>query len=161
VERGQIVFCHGKGLLSKIISWFDGNGKFSHVAIAVSDKHVLETDITTNCRINVFNPKDYNYIEIIDLGLTDKDKDKIIHIGLKYIGARYDYIQLIWYVLKRFFKVKGKNRFNNPKNLICSELVWIILGELGILDELGLDTVPHGIDLTPNQLYDLLKYVSK
>lgn len=160
MKKGDIVFAQGKGLIGKTIRFFD-KGKFSHVAIAVSDKHVIEADYDTSVAITVFDPREYSYIEIIDLNLTEDERNKVVDIGIKYIGRRYDYLQLIWYVFKKIFRLKGRNLFNNPKNMICSELVWRILDEMGVIKELDLNGIHYGIDLTPNQLYDLLKHVSK
>lgn len=46
--------------------------------------------------------------------------------------------------------------------MICYELVYLVLSESGVLDELGIAvSIYNGIDLTPNELYDLVKYLSK
>lgn len=161
MKKGDIVFLQGKGFISRIVRFFDGGGKFSHVAIAVSDTRVIEADIGTRVSVRPFERNNYNIIEVVDLGLSINKRREVVNSAMKMIGVKYDYVQLIWYGLKRLFKVKGKNRLNNPKYVICSELVFIALDEIGVLKELGIN-ISHkeGIDLSPNELYDLVKYVS-
>ncbi|MFI8671848.1 hypothetical protein ACIGIJ_18515 [Bacillus paranthracis] len=162
MKRGDIVFVQGKGIISNIVRYFDNNGKFSHCAIAVSEDKVIEANINIKVAIRDFDNSEYDYVEVIDLGLTDEQRLAVYNRSLKYIGTRYDYIQTIWYGLKKIFHLNGNNFLNNPKNLICSELIYVVLEEAGILRDLGInETYRHGIDLTPNQLYDLVKYISK
>ncbi|WP_324655213.1 hypothetical protein [Bacillus paranthracis] len=160
--QGDIVFVQGKGIISNIVRYIDDNGKFSHCAIATSENQILEANIGIRVSIKDFNESEYDYVEVIDLGLTDEQRLAVYNRSLEYLGARYDYVQTIWYGLKKIFHLHGDNFLNNPKHFICSELVFIALEEAGILSDLGIDeTYRHGIDLTPNQLYDLVKYISK
>jgi hypothetical protein len=160
VRRGDIVFVQGKGIIADITRFFD-KGKFSHCAIAISDSKVIEADIDTRVAVRPFVREDYVIVESIDLGFTSQQRMDVYNSALKHVGRRYDYIQLIWYALRKWLRLKGHNRLNNPRYVICSELVFIILDETGILDELGIkETAFRGTDLTPNELYDLVKYVS-
>lgn len=162
MKRGDIVFVQGKGVISRIVRFFDGGGTFSHVAIAISDSKVIEADVDTKVAVRPFENDRYNVIEVIDLGLTSKQRMDVYNLALKHVGKRYDYLQLLWYGLRRLLGLKGRNIFNNPHYVICSELVFLVLDEIGILDELGISNdVNRGIDLTPNELYDLVKFVSK
>lgn len=161
VKKGDLVFVQGKGIIAKIIRYFD-KGTFSHVAIAVSNHDVIEADVDTKVAIRPFLAKNWNVIEVIDLGLTDEQRGEVFESAFELLGTRYDYIQLLWYAFKKVFKLNGRNRLNNPHYVICSELVFIALDKSGILKDLGIaDTFKNGTDLTPNQLYDLVKYVSK
>lgn len=161
LKRGDIVFVQGKGIISKIIRLFD-RGTYSHCAVAVSDSRVIEADVDTKVAIRPFNKDKYNEVEVIDLGLSLKQRREVYETAMSMIGTRYDYFQLLWYVLRRIFKLKGKNRLNNPKYVICSELVFLVLDRIGALDDLGIkETIYNGVDLTPNELYDLVKFVSK
>ena len=161
LKRGDIVFVQGKGIISKIIRLFD-RGTYSHCAVAISDSRVIEADVDTKVAIRPFNKDKYNEVEVIDLGLSLKQRKEVYETAMSMIGTRYDYFQLLWYVLRRIFKLKGKNRLNNPKYVICSELVFLVLDRIGALDDLGIkETIYDGADLTPNELYDLVKFVSK
>lgn len=160
MKRGDIVFVQGKGLISRMIRYVD-EGKYSHVAVAASSHKVIEADIDTKVAVREFYPEEYNVVDVIDLGLSRQKRMDVYNASLRMIGVRYDYPQLIWYVLRKFLGLKGRNKLNNPRNYICSELVFLVLEEAGILKELGIqETARRGIDLTPNELYDLVNYVS-
>lgn len=160
MKKGNLVFVQGKGIISKIIRFFD-KGHYSHVAIAVDSDFVIEADVDTKVVVRGFEPDKYSKITVLDLGLSPDEAEHVVDEASLLIGTRYDYMQLVWYGFRKMFNIKGKNRLNNPKNVICSELVFIVLSKAGILDELGIDyEYFEGIDLTPNELYDLVKFVS-
>lgn len=150
MRAGDIVFESGTTPISKIIKWLDG-GEFSHVGICVSDSgHLLESQYGVDTRITPFYFKDY---EVVDLGLTDEERDKVVHLGIQLVGRHYDYLQIFGYLAKYLFGLKDIRKFNSPNNLICSELIDFILYSLG--------KVPVDIYLggrTPNELYRFLKY---
>lgn len=161
MRRGDVVFVQGKGIISRIIRYFD-EGKFSHCAIVASHDKAIEADYNTRVALRRFQKSKYNIIEVIDLGLTWDQRSSVYKSAMGHIGKRYDYVQLLWYMIRKVFRVKGHNRLNNPKHLICSELVFLVLDEMGVLDELKIrDSFFRGIDLTPNELYDLVRYVAK
>lgn len=161
MRKGNLVFVQGKGLISSIIRYIDGGGKFSHVAIAISDSKVIESDVDTKVAVRPFEPSKYNYIEVVDLGLSLNQRRNVVNSALTMVGTKYDYLQLVWYLLKRVFHLKGNNLLNNPSSVICSELVFIALDEAGILEDLNIKSeFSRGIDLSPNELYDLVKYAT-
>ncbi|MCY9056039.1 hypothetical protein MOE90_20555 [Bacillus spizizenii] len=161
VKKGDIIFVQGKGVVSRIIRVFD-KGKFSHVAIAMSESQVIEADVDTKVAVRPLSMDKYRMVEIVDLELTLKQREEVVKSALKMVGTKYDYIQLLWYALRKIFGFRGRNRLNNPKYVICSEMVFRALNEAGILEDLGIDeSYEDGIDLTPNELYDLVKYISK
>jgi hypothetical protein len=161
LKQGDLVFVQGKGLVARIIRFFD-KGTFSHVAIAINPYQVIEADIDTKVAVRHFEKTKYNKVEVIDLGLNFKQRQSVYLKSLEYLDTKYDYIQLLWYGLRKIFNLKGVNKLNSPHNFICSELVYIVLDEAGILENLGIkDRFHNGTDLTPNELYDLVKFVSK
>lgn len=156
---GDIVFMQGKSIVSKTIRLFD-RGQYSHVAIAVTSEKVIEADVYKRVSISQIKISKYSKIECVSLDMSYGQRINIAHKAQEYLGVKYDYKQLLWYGLRKIFRLKGKNRLNNPNNLICSELVFIVLNELGILEDLGIrESVKYGEDLTPNELYDLVKYI--
>ncbi|MGP0689813.1 YiiX/YebB-like N1pC/P60 family cysteine hydrolase [Priestia aryabhattai] len=160
MRRGDIVFVQGKGIISSFVRYFD-RGTFSHCAIAVSDSRVIEANYDTKVAVRPLEKDKCNVIEVIDLGLKPEQRRNIYNASMKYVGKRYDYTQILWYVLRKVFHLKGRNRFNNPNHMICSELVFLVLDEIGALKDLEIkESIDRGIDLTPNELYDLVKYVS-
>lgn len=142
MQPGDIVFVRGTSFISKLIMKYD-KGNFSHVAIAVSDTHVLEAQSYTKSRIVPIYFKDY---EVIDLGLTDEERQLVVDNSKLLVGRSYDYLQ----ILSILFKLK----LNNVNSLICSELVVLMLMELDIVD---MDEYFELINYTPNQLYNYLK----
>jgi hypothetical protein len=161
MQRGDIIFVQGKGFIPSVIRFFD-EGRFSHVCIALSNDEIIEAQINDIVRPKQFDKSIYNYIEVIDLGLTVTQRYDIYKACLNLIGRKYDYLQDFWYVLRKIFHLNGVNFLNNKNYLICSEFVFIVLKVAGIWDELGVEIKDseRGIDLTPNQLYDLVKYIS-
>lgn len=150
MELGDVIFVRGHNLISKIITFFD-KGRFSHVGIAMSDNTILEIDVDKRANINPLRYDDY---EIVSLNLTEEQKEKLKTVAKQYIGYEYDYSQLLYYVLRRFFKLHKSGWLNTPNEFICSELVYKVLVDIGVLqyDE-------RYKDITPNELYELLKGV--
>lgn len=138
MKAGDIVFVRGTSIISKIVRFFD-KGKFSHVAIAVNENEVIESNWNMRSKIVKFHYKDY---ELTHLNLTDLQRQRIPVIAKKYEGKWYDYLQVISYIFT--------SRLNNPRHLICSELVYNILSEVGYVND-KLD-----MDITPNELYEIL-----
>lgn len=152
IKTGDIIFVRGTSIISKIIRFFD-KGRFSHACIAISNTHILEAQYLKKVSIKPFY-YGKKQIEIIDLGMNEEQKRKVISIGLSLTGTWYDYPQLIYYVFKKLFKLEGRNFLNNPNNLICSELINQILLTTGYIK-----SNEKVEDLTPNQLYNFLKNV--
>ena len=129
MEHGDLVFVRGTSLLSKVIKFFD-KGEFTHVAIILDNKHVIDSQYPSGVRIRHFRFKDYEVVQ------ADGDMDK----ALSFIGYKYDFIQFLWYGFKYGDKV-----WNNPNQLICSELIahYLLNNEY--------------LNLSPNELYTRVK----
>jgi hypothetical protein len=147
MKAGDIVFSRDNSLISKVVRYFDGNSKYSHCCIAVSENKVLEAQYFKRSKVVPFYFTDY---EIIDLGLSDSQRKQIQELTPALIGHRYDYIQIISYFIRDI--VGRKFRIvNSPTNYICSEIVEIILQNIGV--------IPNNKklrNLTPNELYRYL-----
>lgn len=148
-RAGDVLFVRGKSLISKLIKKID-NGSFSHVVIAVSEKSVLESQRFVKSSIVPIYFDDY---EVVDLGLTDEERDKVVHLAVDLVGKHYDYIQVFNILLKKWF---GKEIKNNPNNVICSELIVYILFKLNWFENVS--DADKFLKLTPNELY---KYLTK
>jgi hypothetical protein len=145
MKAGDLIFVRTKGVLPTLIRFFD-KGRFSHVAIAYSETQILEVDFDTSVRI-VENP--YDDIEVVSIPL--KDITLLETFGKKYIGKKYDYAQIFRIWLRLVFGFKWLNRFNNPREVICSELAGEYLITIGLAykgEEL----------LAPNELYKDIKH---
>ena len=148
MRPGDVVFVEPETLIGRIISWFDG--RFAHVAIAVSESEILETNYFINTKIR---PLKYKKIEIMPLNLTDEQRKRVPTIAKSLVGRRYDYFQLFWLFIKQLLGLRGlKNIFNTPSMLICSELVVVVLKEIGYIPNYEILS-----DVAPNELYRYLK----
>ncbi|MED3824979.1 hypothetical protein P4561_14890 [Priestia flexa] len=45
--------------------------------------------------VDAFDPTEYNYYEIMDLGLTKEQRDRVVGSSLTQLGKRYDYGQIV------------------------------------------------------------------
>lgn len=138
LKTGDVIFVRGNSLLSKAIRYFD-EGEFSHVVIAVSNTHIIEAQRFTEVRIVPIYFDDY---EVVPMGLGDK-ADEIAHWAISECGKNYDYLQILSYVMNKFFKT---GVWNNPNDVICSELVIKMMFHFGMINEIE-------SDMTPNELY--------
>lgn len=138
MRAGDVVFVRGNSIVSKAIRFFD-KGRFSHVAIAVSDTHVIETNWNMRSKIVEFYYDDY---EIVELPLTDEQRVRVIVEAKLLEGIPYDYLQILFLMFA--------SRLNNPRYFICSELVYTILKNVGYLTDTSLR------DSTPNEMYGAL-----
>lgn len=133
METGDLIFVRGHSLISNIVRAVD-KGEFSHVAMAVSPTHVIEAEWSTK---SVITPVHYEDYEVVSLDLTEEQKDIIIKKAIQLTGRWYDYPQALGYLFSR--------KWGSPKNLVCSEIVYLLLKEIGL--DLG------NPDVTPNELY--------
>lgn len=150
MQCGDIIFVKGNSPLEKIIEYFDGD--FSHCCIALSDQVILEAQYGTKSRITPFYFNDY---EIVNLGLSDEQRQRVLEMGVNLVGHRYDLLEICSIFLRDAFD-KNLKINNSPNNYICSELVEILLQEVGV--------VPNDKklrDCTPNELYRYLKSLTE
>lgn len=140
IETGDIIFVRGNGILSKLVRFFD-KGEFSHVAIAVSDTHILEANWNIRSKITKMEYTDYEVIRLKDI--TQEQKDMIPELAKSLQGRWYDYFQILGILMK--------SRINSPQQLICSEIVYMILLGIGYEDDVTL------LDSTPNMMWNKLK----
>lgn len=145
-RAGDVVFIRGKGPISSIIRLFD-RGEFSHVAIFVSDTEIIEAEYSTRVRIVEFDYEDY---EIVPMNFTAEEALEIRNVAELLLGRWYDYfyVFVLWLRLA-FGKTLGDKYVNDPKKMICSELVAYILIHQGRGSE-------ELLSYTPNELYSAL-----
>lgn len=138
MKAGDLIFVKGDSIISKAIRLFD-KGRFSHVAIAVSDTHVLETNWNMRSRIVECSYTDF---EVVSLPLSEDQRIRVIVEAKLLEGVPYDYIQILFLMFS--------SRLNNPRYFICSELVYTVLKNVGYPIDNSLR------DSTPNELYGAL-----
>jgi hypothetical protein len=117
----------------------------------VNEYEMLEAQYLRKSNIVPFYFENY---EVISLGLSDEQKLKIKELAPKLVGHQYDYIQVLSYLAREFFK--HFRIINSPKSYICSEIVEILLQEVG-----AIPSDKHLTDLSPNELYKYLTSIKK
>jgi hypothetical protein len=142
IETGDLILTSGRGIYARGIQWFT-ESKYNHVAIALDSNLLIEA----KWHVEINPIKDYNEFDVYRLksGLSDMEKQKMRNYLIQMHGTDYDVFQIFGYIVQALFG--GENMFNNPKNVICSELgdyAYSILG-YDILPE-----VRKG-DITPDQ----------
>jgi hypothetical protein len=148
MKAGDIIFVRGSGFIARAIEKVD-EGSFSHVAIAVSDTHILEAQGGRKSGIVPFN---YHNYEVVDLNLLEVQKKMIQKIAPTLTGRGYDYVQILEYIINKFFHTRIS--LNNPHFYICSELVQLVLEKIGVLPK-----EMNVVDLTPNKLHDVCMWI--
>jgi hypothetical protein len=149
MQAGDVIFVRGHNWISDAIRFFD-KGQFSHVCIAISDTEILETDLFTNAKIVPFHYDDY---ELIRLNLTPEQRAKVPEIANQLVGIKYDYLLVIWYMLKSIFKLKKP--WELARHMICSELVDFVLYGIG-----AIPAIEYLSGESPNIMYSKIKLLS-
>ena len=136
MRAGDIVFVRGHTPISTIIRLFD-KGEFSHVSVAVSPTHVIEAEWSTKVRIAPVHYEDY---KVIDLGLSEQQRDLIVHFAIQLVGLKYDFLSILGILFNK--------EWNSPQAKICTEIVVSVLMGIGYLEK--------EMFLKPNELYRFL-----
>jgi hypothetical protein len=146
MKTGDVVFVRTEGILPDLIRFFD-EGQFNHVVFFVSDTQVIEANPSTGVTVNDFVYTDY---EVLSTNPTPNQLAIIEQLTRKFNGEPYDLDQLLRLLADIEFGWHWLDRFNDDKEVVCSELVGYYLVALGKADE-------SVINLSPNQLYRYMK----
>lgn len=146
MQVGDLVFVRGRSLISRLVLFFD-KGKWSHVAVAVSDTEITEAQYFTKVRRANINK--YIEYEVVPMNLTPEEQVKLLAIATALEGSWYDYKQVAYYVLRNIFKLNKEPMWNNPNALICSEYVYVLFT--------AIDRIYGDAFVTPNELYEILE----
>lgn len=149
MQTGDIIFIGGNQIIDEIIRFFD-HGDYNHVAMFVSDTEIIEAQYNTKVHVvdNFYQYTD-DAICVIPMNLTDEQKEKLGKLKDQYIGEGYDYGDIFIKFLRLEFGI-NLEKFENPNEQICSELVGRLLVGLGLADK-------SVIDMAPNELFRYLK----
>jgi hypothetical protein len=132
LETGDIILEKGEDVIDKGISWFT-DSPYTHVAMVIHENFnlLIESHFWSGVHIIHLNeiPDKYDVLRIKG-GLNSIQKEKIFKPMLESIGNKYDLPQIFGYLFSGLFK--GKNMFNNPNYIICSELIDIVYNEIDI-----------------------------
>ncbi len=104
---------------------------YSHVTLAVNDKLVLNSNRFIKSEIVELDYNEEIHHIYRPVGITDKQKEDLMIEAYKYIGVKYDYIQII----ALFFRVVfdwNTSFLNNLNRFICSEVIDKVYFNIGI-----------------------------
>lgn len=137
LQIGDIVLVKGTGFLSRCVRFFT-NSQYSHVAMLVTEKHIIEANWYKKANIVEFkyNPKT---MEIYRLkgGLDENQKKILLLHAYDMLNSYYDYFQIFGYVIGSLIGKQYINPFNSSALVICSELI-----DRAYLS-IGIDLVPE------------------
>lgn len=144
---GDLVMYKPKGLLGWIISKIS-KSDYSHVAVVLGNNTIFEANKFIKSRIVKLDyDKEIHHIYRLS-DLTKWKKQKIISKAHKYIGVKYDYLQVIGLFFRLVFN--KHDTFNNLNKFICSEVIDKIYIEAGIKRA----DAEHLYDVTPQEILD-------
>lgn len=146
MEAGDLIFVRTKGIIPALIRFFD-KGRFNHTCIAYSATEILEAEYNTVVHV-IPMPDEYTNIEIVSLHLGCNSR--IEEFSKMNIGKRYDFWQIFRIWVRKVFKWRGLDKFNDTREVVCSELAGDYLEYEGIAKK-GEEL------LAPNELYRSIK----
>jgi hypothetical protein len=150
---GDLIFVHGKGPVSETIELVD-RGPFSHVAMVMPYNTITESQYLVNTR-DIPNPYKESEITVVDLGLTDEERQALVNLHFKYLPYKYDLKQDIGILLHKIFsQLQTDKTWVNRNELICSRYMVYLLRDIRYFVKRGYFYDPTF--LTPNKLYDLV-----
>jgi len=136
VRTGDIYFQIGTGLISRCISFFT-KSKITHVGLILMT-YLDDYYIVAEAQLGGFliTKKEKSWLQDnAELGtvlgdLTKEQRDEFRNLIFKYLGSKYDFINLIEIAIKKIFGIEKKKDTSNT--LICSEAVQRIYKDMGI-----------------------------
>lgn len=150
---GDIIFVRGKGPVSELIEVVDG-GPFSHVCMVMPYNTITESQYIVNTR-DIPNPYKESEIVVVDLGLTDEERQALVNLHFKYLPCKYDLKQDIGILLHKLFsRLKTNKTWVNKNELICSRYMVRLLMEIDYFK--NRDYFYDVMTLTPNPLSNVL-----
>jgi hypothetical protein len=149
METLQIRFIRGTGWDSKVIEW-DTRCWTSHVEL-VSIFMTFGAQLKGGVKWrSVLDPcyKNVDWIEVFEIQITDLQHERLQKIMEETDGLPYDWRAIVSFGL-------GQRDWREPDSWFCSEFVCMVLEQLCILLDLGVDLPVWRI--TPRDAYMLLK----
>jgi hypothetical protein len=122
IQKGDILLYSTKDtLFSRLVGWIT-KSNFSHVAMSVTEKTLIESNIGINTRIR---PIDYNenFLILRPVNVSEHTLEKVISEILLREGTKYDYWRILGLAIRYLFKLKISHLFNIKERYICSELI--------------------------------------
>lgn len=119
MKPGDVVFYKGTSFISKVICKLT-KSPYSHVALAIDDKRIVEADLFIKTRITELK---YENITIMRADLTEEQRRRVVDFARYLVGRSYDYLSVFLWLLRLTFNINSKGLFNNANRLYCTELI--------------------------------------
>lgn len=148
MELGDIVFFKGKSFISRIIRMLTGS-PYTHVAIAISNNTILEADRFIKVGLRPIADHEV-YCIMRYTGLTKEQQSTIFAGATSYIGAKYDYLSILTWLVRLITNSGGHGLVNNANKVYCSELI----DRLYALADIDLVPDREDGDVLPSHLLD-------
>lgn len=146
--------------VSKAIRFFRPNAKFSHTFVVLGDfvgeKLVAEAGtFQVDCiPLSLYDNKDYR-VQMFEVEVSGDVEDSV-RKTLQLVNKPYGYLQLVGFIWVWFWAKLG-HKEQNPfdEGIICSELVYYFLRDVGYEKLVELDLDPN--DVAPDHLRILIE----
>lgn len=157
MKAGDLVFFRNKGIIPALIRKVT-NGYYNHVAIALSENLLLESEYNSNTvirNISFYHVKE-SEIRVVETNATEEQVAKLYKITDEYYSTKF-------YDLKLIVKMFIKNVLHIPfktvsrDKVVCSELAGMVMLDTGMDDNYDI------MMLDPQELYEyaIKKYENK
>lgn len=131
MEAGDVICVKGnRFLISRLIRWAT-NSQYTHVGVAMTPGFIYEIDIDKKLAIHEFAEESYDVFRC-KVELTENQKQDIVSqaISRSLSNKGYDFLRILSFALEKVLLTKRS--FDSANRVICSEIVDILYGDLGI-----------------------------
>jgi hypothetical protein len=144
----DILFYKGDSFISKLIKKETGS-QYSHVALVLDDKHLVEIDRSYNLKINHigYSKKDFDVYRI-DENITRGQHRIMMDYVYKTLNSQYDYVEIIDILLLKAFNT---TLMSDQNKFICSTWINACFSQVGI--QLSSMEYPTPQDLISDKIY--------
>lgn len=151
MKAGDIVFFQSNSLISRIISRVTSS-PYSHVAVAVSETHIIEANRGILSREIELSELLVPGVKVVlkRPTISEVEVAKVVESARSMIGKDYDMMSIFQWLVIILLNIPRVGFFNTPNKLYCSELIDIAFSNAGV------DLIPNrstGIVL-PSELYN-------
>jgi uncharacterized protein YycO len=151
-NKGDIILVTDNDLSAKIIK-FGTRSHWCHVAMIVDKSGTLVEAVNSGVQYSHISAYDHLETRLIDVGLSDIDRERAVAFAISHVGNRYDWIDIASIGMTQVFR--SKISFTTEGHFICSGLI----GEA--LERGGVSFPKEGNTLFPGDLakfYNILPY---
>jgi len=119
MKKGDLINIRGTSPMSRLIRLLTRSA-YSHSACYVGDKKIVESD-WGGVQIKILPDRTlYDIYRHIDA--TEEQLETAVKWMLSQVGAKYDFMGLLWIGMNRL-RTRKRNRVINEKKFWCSELI--------------------------------------